>query len=295
MEKFETFLGDSNASHPLEFKILRAAHKYSTKREFDIIKPANELVFPEIHEIEFDLQKSLADFTDLKAAALLNTGGELNKLICIIEQLRCQTRWSQTPRVPKTSVLGHCMYVAILTFFLSRESKACGKMLVNNFYTALFHDLPESVTRDIISPVKRATQSLPSVIKQIEQDVCEKELYPKVPSEILSDLRYLLGDVSGDGMDKGEFSNRFRANNKVTYLDNEDDMSLYNDDKFDPINGRLIKICDEIAAFMEAHKSIEYGISTHHLQDGLTHIRSKYNRESTVQGLNIGKFFAEFN
>jgi len=180
------------------------------------------------------------------------------------------------------------MYVALLSFFISVEENACDISLVNNFYAAIFHDLPESVTRDIISPVKRATESLPQIIKEIEHDVCHEQLYPKVPQNLREDLLYLLGDTEGSEND--EFCNRIRVDGNVTWLDCNEDTSKYNENKYDFINGRLIKACDEIGAYMEAQKSIEHGISSHHLQEGQAYIKNKYQRDPK-----IGRFFVEFD
>jgi len=291
---FEKFLIESDSSHELELQILRAAHKYSSKREFDIIKPANENIFPEIQKIDGHLLKELEDFTNLRAISLLNNHSDFYNFICIIEQLRCQTRWSQTARIPQTNVLGHCMYVAALSFFLSRDINACEKRLVNNFYASLFHDLPESVTRDIISPVKRATETLPQIIKEIEHNVCSRELYPKIPENILPDLLYLLGDI--EGSNNNEYGDRIRTKEGfIKWLTKSDDMANYNSDEYDPIDGCLIKLCDEISAYMEAFKSIEHGISTHHLQEGLSYIRNKYMTAELVQGLPVNEFFIEFD
>lgn len=299
LRKFKEFLIEDNQDNKFELQILKAAHKYSTKREFDIIKSFNNEIFPDIKKIELDLNDSIANFTVFSPNTItkvLNKSGDFNDLISIIDQLRCQTRWSQTPRIPKTSVLGHSMYVAILTFFLSREVKSCSNLLVNNFYTALFHDLPESVTRDIISPVKQATKNLPDLIKKIENEVCKRELYPKVPKIILNDLLYLMGDMQDDTIvNNDEFSNRIYYDNKPRIISDEVNfLDEYNKDRYNPIQGRLIKICDDIAAFMEAYRSIDYGISTHHLQDGLAYIRNKYNTTSLIQGIKVNEFFAEF-
>ncbi|KAA0242417.1 MAG: HD domain-containing protein [Candidatus Brocadia sp. AMX2] len=61
-------------------------------------------------------------------------------------------KWSRLHRIPRTSVLGHSLFVAILSYLFSLEIKACARRCVNNYFTGLFHDLPEVLTRDIISP-----------------------------------------------------------------------------------------------------------------------------------------------
>ena len=140
--------------------------------------------------------------------------------IMMIEQLRFQTRWNQTPRVPKTSVLGHCYFVAALTVLLMRDTKVkmCPKRLFNDFFSALFHDLPEAVTRDIISPVKQATDALPDIVKKIEDEIVNRELVPLMDDFYADEIIYFTND---------EFSNRIQqkqknGNTKVQKVEWED-------------------------------------------------------------------------
>ena len=68
--------------------------------------------------------------------------------------------------MPETFVMGHMLVVAILSYFMSLElDNPCRKRLENNFFSGLFHDLPEVLTRDIVSPVKNSVKGLDSIIK----------------------------------------------------------------------------------------------------------------------------------
>ena len=70
----------------------------------------------------------------------------LRNFIDLCGQLRFQTRWSHIHRIPKTSVLGHMLVVALLFYLFFQEIKACPKRYHNNFFTRLFHGLPEVLT-----------------------------------------------------------------------------------------------------------------------------------------------------
>ncbi len=292
LNQFQEFVAENTHSHKLELDILRAAHKYSSFREFEIIHSVNESVFPEIETIQSQLTDSLNEFDHLNAIYQLLTKGAFYKFICRLDQLRCQTRWSQTARIPKTSVLGHSMYVATLSYLLSRRPDYCQRRRVNNFFAGLFHDIPESVTRDIISPVKRATDSLPDAIKKIEHEVCETELFTGIPTSVKEDLKFLLGDIENSTGD--EYTDRIRENSTPRFLSGDEKISAFNENIYDPVDGRLNKVCDDIAAYMEAFKSIEQGISTHHLQEGLANLRNKYAKVDSVEGFPVRQFFTEF-
>ena len=65
--------------------------------------------------------------------------------------------------------MGHVLIVAILGYFCAAELGACDERIVNDFLCGLFHDLPEVLTRDIISPVKTSVEGLDDLIKDIEK------------------------------------------------------------------------------------------------------------------------------
>ena len=91
-----------------------------------------------------------------------------------------------------------------MTLLLGRETNPdmCEKRVVNNYFSALFHDLPESVTRDIISPVKQATDALPNIVKKIEDEIVNKELVPLMDKSYVDEVIYYTSD---------EFSDRVRT------------------------------------------------------------------------------------
>jgi len=290
LNNFRKFLNEDSDEESINLKILRAAHKYSTYREFCIIKQLN-MDSPLILKIEKELNSEMEKFMDLQGIKNLYTKQLLYELVCTIEQLRYQIRWSQTPRIPRTSVLGHSLFVACLMIIFSRDINACHNRLYNNFFGALFHDLPEAVTRDIISPVKRATEKLPNIIKEIEKRVCQESLYPLIPEFMKEEIFYLIGDgLSGND----EFSNRICQDGKLKILGNDEKICEYNENKFNPIDGKLIEFADKVSAFLEAYISIQHGISSRHLQDGILQFKNKYKHSEDINGIRIKKFFIEF-
>ena len=170
--EFTIYVGRQSGSFktPEELKpsmdVYRAAHKYSTIRELEMLSIVNEK--ERLKNIQNELEAEIQPYLHLEGLQKLVTHQKAFDFLLKIEQLRFQTRWNQTPRVPATSVLGHCFYVAIMTLLLGRESNPnmCDRRVINNYFSALFHDLPESVTRDIISPVKTATDDLPNIVKK---------------------------------------------------------------------------------------------------------------------------------
>ena len=217
--KFTIYIGQKSESLPIPEKIkpaarvLDAAHKFATMRELQMLSVVNEPI--RLEKINTELQAGLQPYLDLTGLQMLMTHQQSFDFIMKIEQLRFQTRWNQTPRVPKTSVLGHCFFVAVITLLLCRENsvKMCERRLINNFFCGLFHDLPEAVTRDIISPVKQATDELPSIVKRIEDEIVNKELVPLMEDFYSNELMYFISDEFANRIGEENFNSKIKLLN----------------------------------------------------------------------------------
>jgi len=284
LEEFSAYLFDTPEPSDLSLRVLRAAHKYSAIRELDMIRMVNEPF--RLTAIDRELQADITDFMDLKGIQLLVTQQGPYRFITEIEKLRFQIRWNQTPRVPATNVLGHSYFVAALTFLMSRTVHCPAHRLYTNFFAALFHDLPEAVTRDIISPVKQATDHLPEVVKHIEDAVVSQELLPLMDECYRDEIMYFI---------QHEFENRVCINGKTKLIDTWSDLNTrYADPAFRAVDGKLIRAADHIAAFVEAERSIQFGIRSEQLEHGRTSILERYPKGTTVNGLSLDLFFEPY-
>lgn len=266
-------------------RILSASNKYATIRELEILSVVNEPF--RLERINTELQASLQPYLDLTGLQKLITHQKSFEFLSKVEQLRFQVRWNQTPRVPKTSVLGHCYFVAIITLLLCRKNqvKMCTRRLINNFFSALFHDLPEAVTRDIISPVKQATDELPNIVKKIEDEIVNKELVPLMEDFYSDEIIFYTSD---------EFTNRIQEADKTVKEVSFDELNnVYNFDEFNPVDGRTVRIADHLSALLEADRSIKHGITSVHLETGLEGMLTNYSEDKVINGIEAGKLFRE--
>lgn len=290
-EKFSTYMESLSGNCVLSqeqkaaLHIFKAAHRYSTLRELEMISPVNE--FDRMEKIRRELNAQLQGFLDLRGLQLLMTKQKPYEFLMRIEQLRFQTRWNQTPRVPATSVLGHCFFVAVLTLLLMREApvKMCSRRIYNNFFSALFHDLPESVTRDIISPVKQATDGLPEIVKKIEDQIVASELVPLMEDFYRDEILYFTSN---------EFDNRVIFDEKGFSVSFEKLNADYNYDEFEPVDGKLVRLADHYSALIEADVSIHHGITSRHLEDGRTNLINSYGSGTYINGIDAGSLFSQF-
>ncbi|MFP4084632.1 MAG: HD domain-containing protein [Desulfonatronovibrio sp.] len=279
----------------LSRRILNGAHIFASRWEFSLIKGINP-GDQEIKEIEENFQVLLNEHSDLKGMRDLIQGSqqELGGFLNLCGRLRFQKRWSQTPRIPETSVLGHMFIVACFAYFFSLSVRACPRRRQNNFFAGLLHDLPELLTRDIISPVKKSVQNLGDLIKEYENQELEKRVFTLFEKPVYHGLarrlRYFLGT---DGAT--EFDNTIIRDNKVVTVRWEDLESSYNQDAFDPKDGYLLKVCDNLAAFIEAYTATRNGITNEQLYHAQWKIRNLYLKEPFLGGVHIGALLADFD
>lgn len=269
-------------------RILDAAHFQASLWEFQIIKrmnPGSRQVtrIDRLMNDELERHLDLPGMRKLATGALISDLGGVADFVDLVGHLRFQVRWAQTPRVPRTSVLGHSMLVACLSYFLAREVSACDRRLRNDFFGGLFHDLPESVTRDIVSPVKSAVPELSEVIGVIEQDLAAEQIYPLVEPAWRDELRYFTRD---------EFDSKILDGGTIRKVTSDQVNASFNADAFEPIDGQLVKVADHLAAYAEAHKSTSSGIRTPQLDEGLQLAGVWKGR--TVGGIDVGAIYADF-
>ena len=150
---------------------------------------------------------------------------------------------------------------------------------------SLFHDIPEVLTRDIVSPVKNSVEGLDELIKSIEQDQMEHILYPLIPAEWRDELEYFTNN---------EFSNKAIVDGKILVTTSEELDEKYNSAEYKPVDGKLIRGCDHLSACIETYFSHIYGITTHALQNGNRQL-CKHYENAEICGIPFGSLFDYFS
>ncbi len=327
-EFWERFSRNTMQAKPkgLAAEILAAAHLYASAWEFRLLRPLNDAFDDEMPDIDRNFKNQLAAYRHLPGMPDLIAGLERPMSQCYIPegpakvgevhlplpgfpalpdvtalarfanlcgQLRFQKRWSQTPRTPETSVMGHMFIVACYAYFLSLSLGVCRARRVNNFFCGLFHDLPELLTRDIISPVKKSFEDLGQLIRQYEEHELQRRvLYPLQADGygMLTDrLGYYLGLST-----ESEFDDTVREEGTVRKVDFTALQERYNRDDCDPKDGEAVKICDILAAYIEAYTAMRNGITSDHIQQAFWRMREQ-NAKRMLGNVHIGALFTDFD
>lgn len=242
--RFEEYLGDPKSTP--EDAVIRAAHYLATRWEFNLIYDSNRSLYG-IEGTRREINEQIEQHTDLIGVREIMATEETFDFIDLIGQLRFQQRWARTPRIPKTTVLGHSLMVADMIYLHDLDSGAADREVYNDFYSGLFHDLPEVLTKDVISPIKENVSGLAAILEEYEHDLVESTIMPLLKEEWRDEFRHMVYEPFTD-VDIPGFGRR---------------------------NGTDLKACDLMAAYMEANISRRYGISSNTLLEGERGIRDK--------------------
>jgi putative hydrolase of HD superfamily len=177
------------------------------------------------------------------------------------------------------------LVVALLSYLFSLEIKACPRRCYNNFYTGLFHDLPEVLTRDIISPVKRSIKGLSRLIKTYEKKRMDEEVYRLIPKEWHSEMKMFT---------ENEFRSVVTIGGRPQRKKSTEITKAFNRDVYNPRDGEIVEATDHYAAFLEAYLSLKNGITTQELGDAKNGIRKRYEGK-VIGGIDFGRIFADFD
>lgn len=262
LEKFKSYVNlEREEKLTKEDLIIRLCHNIAVKQEFRIVEAMGYgSVFLDHEHGEETINANIRKVSKELNLEKYIESNEFGLIKQLIDRLRYQIRWSQTPRVPATNVLGHSFYVASIAYFASKQ-QLTEIRTANNFFAALMHDFLEALTRDIISPVKNSSPEFKAQVGRIELEMLNTHLIPKFDASYARHIQFLLTD---------EFSNRALVDGQITNYNTEKDIT--NDNSY--IDGGIIYASDLFAALLEAHQSISLGISSHHLVGAVARLYS---------------------
>ncbi|MCI6441472.1 MAG: HD domain-containing protein, partial [Spirochaetia bacterium] len=68
----------------------------------------------------------------------------------------------------------------------------------------------------------------------------------------------------------------------------------FNEDKFNPVDGKMVRAADHLSALLEAHLSIQHGITSKQLENGRKNLLKGYEKGSKINGIDVRQIFDDF-
>jgi putative hydrolase of HD superfamily len=203
----------------LEGRIVKAADLYAAFKEAEI----NNRIYPEYYSYEkIQIQDTLNTMRKrLVSLDMILDSRRLRKYLDMIRTLEFSVRWNRQHRNIQTTVAGHTFMVTLIAYLITLTDKIDNDSDI--LLRAVFHDVPESLTGDIISPTKRRVKGFESVVEEVEEYMISKYINPLIPKAL---------------------------KNKI------DEYSLH---PFDGEEGKVVRTADLTAAILECEMEIESG------------------------------------
>ena len=170
-------------SDRVENQIIHAAKKYVWYTE----ALSNSAVFPFMYEVPLSelLSEIESKRKNLHSLNELMNNTDHQKYLSHVNRLSFSMRWNHVKRKFPISVMSHLVIVAFLSYIIGMIENHDGgdydieKMMMK----AMYHDVPEVITWDIITPTKQAVDGFTLVLEEVETQMLDNYLFSYISDE----------------------------------------------------------------------------------------------------------------
>ncbi len=229
---FEEFL--ENNVGEWEKNIYKAATKIATYIEFlenqrDTVQLKDLSRFQEI-ERNLELYKDIPGVIEFS-----DTDSSVFKIFQELSLLRNQNRWATFCYNVECPVLGHLFDTAVYAYLFALDEKDFDeKYATKMFFYGLFHDVAETWTKDIPSPIKDRIPGFREATEKYEQEQLNQHIFKKIPKYLRKSLKNGIAEYES----KPEYKRRIKEADYIS-ADSECCRNLLSGSR-DPYFGRAI-------------------------------------------------------
>lgn len=170
----------NDTQHTLEHKIISAAKEYSAYRECLV----NQKVFEDMYEVPFrSIQKQLEQLRgELRSFDVLLGNDNYIKFLSHIRRLSHSMRWNQERRIYPISVMSHLVIITYIVYIIGMIENHSGKNydLEELMLRTIYHDIPEAITGDIITPTKKSVEWFDTLLERVEIQMMDDYIFSYV-------------------------------------------------------------------------------------------------------------------
>ena len=128
--------------------------------------------------------------------------------------------------------------------------------------------------------LKDKSSAIDKICEEYSEEILEESMQPKGKKDKGLNNKNNKDDNDNNNF-KDEFENKIIEDDRIKIVE---DISKYNLDKYSPIDGKALKQCDKLSAFIEASLSISHGIKSKELLSGKKQIMGSLQE---VQGVDF--------
>ncbi|MCP4524134.1 MAG: HD domain-containing protein, partial [Candidatus Gracilibacteria bacterium] len=175
-----------------EILLIEAAKKFASQRECII----NARVFSEVYDKTLHIINGELEVLREKVPSL-NTLMDNESYITYLSHIRGLShsmRWNQHQRNFPVSVMSHLVYVTFINYIIVQfeNDKEETINMENILLRSIYHDIPEAITGDIITPTKRAIPEFVTALEQAERKMMDDYLFDYLPESYKSEVEDLI-------------------------------------------------------------------------------------------------------
>lgn len=183
---------------------------FSNEAFLDAYRPALDAIEEKMAQPKFEMFRSYLGLDP-------ENQNDLVRFLLSIRRLQASFRWNRMRRKYPISVMSHLFLTSFITYIIGNIEGKSRSEITQMMEIALFHDIPEAITGDIVAPTKKAIDGFEELLQEVEKELVHK---------------YLLRYIQNYG---------FSAKYERLMLD-----------PWNQENGKLVKLADHFSALFEA-------------------------------------------
>ncbi len=183
---------------------------FSNEAYLDVYRPAMDTIEQKIQQPKFDLFRSYIDLNP-------KNQNNIERFLLSMRRLQSSYRWNSMRRRYPVSVMSHLFITSFIAYIIGNIEEKDEQEVTHMMMVALFHDIPEAITGDIVTPTKKAIGGFEELLVTVEKELVDK---------------YLLGYIR---------KYRFSVEYEKLMLE-----------PWGQTNGKLVKLADNFSALFEA-------------------------------------------
>jgi putative hydrolase of HD superfamily len=98
------------------------------------------------------------------------------KFLLSVRRLQSSFRWNRMRRQYPVSVMSHLFFIFFLSYIIGNVEEKTPSEVTDMMKTALYHDIPEAITGDIITPTKKSVAGFEELIAEVEVEMLDEYL-----------------------------------------------------------------------------------------------------------------------
>lgn len=183
---------------------------FSNEVYLDVYRPAMDAIEEKISRGEFSVFREYLNLDP-------ENQNPLERFLLSVRRLQSSYRWNRMRRHYPISVMSHLFIITFIAYIIGNIEGKSRQEITGMMTVALFHDIPEAITGDIVAPTKKAIAGFEELLVGIETELVDK---------------YLLGYIR-----------------KYAFAPEYERLML---DPWGQENGKLVKLADYFSALFEA-------------------------------------------